>query len=108
MIGVACSVIEPCVYWPDERNPLIEQTVEPGHLKNVPRLAPNPEARALAARLKQGLVDLFFEFGAGHFQIGRTYRYRDSLQPRADALLQAVKREVDPHGRMNPGALGLT
>ncbi len=106
-VGGAGMVIEPCLYWPDARNPLIEHTIEPGHLKKVPKLAGNSEAWALTAKLKQAIVNIFHHHGAAHFQIGRTYRYRDSLDARADALLQAVKREVDPRGLMNPGSLGL-
>lgn len=106
-VGGAGLVIEPCLYWPDARNPVIEDTVEPAHLRKVPALPANPAARALVHELKQAIVDLFFEHGATHFQIGRTYRYRDSLQPEADALLRAVKRQVDPRGLMNPGSLGL-
>lgn len=102
-----CATIEPCLYWPDQRNPLIDDTVESQHLNRLPQLPANPAARALASRLKQALVDLFLAHGAGHFQIGRTYRYRDSLNRRADALLLAIKREVDPAGLMNPGVLGL-
>lgn len=29
------------------------------------------------------------------------------VEPRADAFVQAAKAELDPHGLMNPGALGL-
>lgn len=106
-VGRAGTLIEPCLYWPDARNPLIEDTVEKPHLDRLPVLDENPEARALAHQLKRDIVDIFFAHDAVHFQIGRTYRYRDSLDPGADALLQAIKNQVDPHGLMNPGSLGL-
>ena len=106
-VGGAGTLIEPCLYWPDMRNPLIEDTIEPAHLRKVPALARNEAARALAATLKSAIVDVFFEHDAAHFQIGRTYRYRDSLDPRADILLRAIKDECDPNGLMNPGSLGL-
>ncbi|MEE4349049.1 MAG: FAD-binding oxidoreductase [Pacificimonas sp.] len=106
-VGGAGIVIEPCLYWPDARNALIEDTIEPAHLKKVPALPVNPSAWALTQTLKARIVDIFHEHGAAHFQIGRTYRYRDHLAPEADALLQAVKRQVDPRGLMNPGSLGL-
>jgi FAD/FMN-containing dehydrogenase len=106
-VGGAGVIIEPCLYWPDARNPLHEATVEASHLARLPRLPPNASAWALAQDLKQAFIDLFFEHGAAHLQIGRAYRYRDSLDPAADALLAAVKRHVDPAGRMNPGVLGL-
>lgn len=106
-VGGAGLVIEPCLYWPDARNPLIEDTIEPSHLRKVPVLEENRAARALAHQLKGALVDIFLAHDAVHFQIGRTYRYRDSLDPAADALLLAIKRQVDPRGLMNPGSLGL-
>lgn len=106
-VGKAGVVIEPCLYWPDARNALIEDTVEPAHLARLPRLPSSPPAWELTQKLKRAIVDLFHAHDAIHFQIGRTYPYRDSLDPAADALLLAIKRQVDPRGLMNPGSLGL-
>lgn len=106
-VGKAGVVIEPCLYWPDARNAVIEDTIEPAHLARLPKLPPNPAAWELTQTLKREIVDLFHAHDAIHFQIGRTYRYRDSLDPAADALLLAIKRQVDPRGLMNPGSLGL-
>ena len=106
-LGGQGTLIEPCLYWPDASNPLIDATVEAAHLAKLPKHPHNPAAWALAQELKAALVDIFFAHDAAHFQIGRTYRYRDGLDPAADALLQAVKAHLDPHGRMNPGVLGL-
>ncbi|MFK7841842.1 MAG: FAD-binding oxidoreductase [Sphingorhabdus sp.] len=101
------AIIEPCLYWPDASNPLHRDTVEDAHLAKLPQLDANPEAWAFAQKMKQALVDLFYEQGAAHLQIGRTYRYRDSLDPAADALLVHLKKSLDPRGLMNPGSLGL-
>ena len=106
-LGGQGTLIEPCLYWPDASNPLIDATVEAAHLAKLPRPAPNAAAWALVQDLKQELVNLFLTHGAAHFQIGRAYRYRDSLDPAADALLGAIKRHLDPESRMNPGVLGL-
>lgn len=106
-VGGSGAIIEPCLYWPDAANPLHRDSVEDAHLAKLPELDENPEAWALAQRLKQALVDLFHDHGAAHFQIGRTYRYRDSLDPAADALLVSLKKTLDPKGLMNPGSLGL-
>ncbi|WP_394730083.1 FAD-binding oxidoreductase [Altererythrobacter sp. GH1-8] len=106
-VGGQGVIIEPCIYWPDASNPLIRDTVEDAHLKRLPVLEANAESWALTQKLKQALVDLFFEHKAVHFQIGRAYRYRDSLDPAANALLKSVKQKVDPRGLMNPGSLGL-
>jgi hypothetical protein len=40
-------------------------------------------------------------------QIGRTYRYRENLEPGTARLLDALKGALDPNGRLDPGALGL-
>ena len=106
-VGGAGVLIEPCLYWPDARNPLIDRTVEQAHLKKLPDHPHDPEVWQMVQELKQAIVDLFFEHGAIHFQIGRTYRYRDSLDAGADALLRSLKGAVDPRGLMNPGSLGL-
>jgi len=57
--------------------------------------------------LKQAIIALMQEHEAGHFQIGRAYPYQNRLSGPARALLGAIKRELDPKGLMNPGALGL-
>jgi FAD/FMN-containing dehydrogenase len=106
-VGGAGVVIEPCLYWFDARNPLIDCTVETAHLKKLPDHPHNPEIWAFVQELKAAIVDVFFAHKAVHFQIGRTYRYRDSLDPAAGALLVALKSALDPRGLMNPGSLGL-
>ena len=106
-VGGAGVLIEPCLYWPDVRNPLIEATVEKAHLDKLPVGAASPDGREAVHSIKQALVDLFFEYGAAHLQIGRAYRYADSLDPAASALLGAVKAHLDPGSRMNNGVLGI-
>ena len=101
------AIIEPCLYWPDATNPVHQDTVEDAHLAKLPKLDSNPAAWAVTQKLKQALIDLFLEHEAVHLQIGRAYRYRDSLDPAADSLLQNLKKSVDPKGLMNPGSLGL-
>ncbi|WP_143150285.1 FAD-linked oxidase C-terminal domain-containing protein [Erythrobacter sanguineus] len=71
------------------------------------RAGPQRAARDYADELKGAIIDLYQEFGAAHFQIGRAYPYASRLNPQALALLQAIKRQLDPHSLMNPGALGL-
>ncbi len=106
-VGGAGMVIEPCLYWPDASNPVIDDTIEKPHLKKLTKHKHNEDAWALTQSLKKAIVQIFFEHDAAHFQIGRTYKYRESLEPRADALLKAAKAELDPRGLMNPGSLGL-
>ena len=106
-VGGSGVIIEPCIYWPDASNPVHATSMEPSHFAKLPELDSNEESRAFAQKLKQEIVDLFYEQGAAHLQIGRTYRYRESLDPAADKLLLDLKKSLDPKGLMNPGSLGL-
>lgn len=99
-------VIEPVFYWPDERLPAHEAAIEPQHLARLPVLSPNPAAHAAVLRAKARVIAVYQQHGCGHFQIGRTYPYRASREPASWAFLEALKREVDPAGLLNPGVLG--
>ncbi|MDT7836959.1 FAD-binding oxidoreductase [Aquabacterium sp. OR-4] len=99
-------ILEPVLYWPDERLPVHEAAIEAAHLARLPVLAPNPAAHAVALKAKAQVIAVFQRHGAGHYQIGRTYPYRASREPASWAFLEALKREVDPAGLMNPGVLG--
>jgi FAD/FMN-containing dehydrogenase len=59
------------------------------------------------AQIRADLATAFMEEGAVSFQIGKFYRYQESLQPSSAAFLKSLKQLVDPQGRMNPGSLGL-
>jgi FAD/FMN-containing dehydrogenase len=99
-------VLEPTFYWPDDRTAIHEATVEPQHLAKLSRFAANAEAAAVVADARRRAVEIFQRMGAGHLQIGRTYPYRESRDPESWALLERIKGELDPHGRLNPGGLG--
>ena len=105
-VSTNAITIEPVFYWPHGWRPIHEVHVEPAHLARLPKLAPNPEATAIVAEAKQRIVDLFAEYGCGHFQIGRTYPYRESRDDASRALLDAIKAVVDPQGQLNPAGLG--
>jgi FAD/FMN-containing dehydrogenase len=66
-----------------------------------------PEARALAAALRSDLIEAAHVHGGVHVQIGKVYPYLRDRDEVATALLRAWKRELDPAGLCNPGALGL-
>jgi FAD/FMN-containing dehydrogenase len=100
-------LIEPVFVWPEERRALHEATVEPHVLSKLPRHGENPEVTALVAEARTAAIDAFNEVGAAHFQIGRTYPWRDSLDEGSRRLIHAIKTELDPTHRMNPGVLGL-
>lgn len=106
-VGSTGFLYEIALYWPDARSPFHEAAIDADHLATVPTYPAAPEVAAFVDQLKRDIVALYAEHGAGHFQIGRAYPYRDRLDPAALALLRAVKSELDPAGIMNPGVLGL-
>ncbi len=97
---------EPVFHWFDEWLPIHERMPDPAVLAKFDRPAPNPAARELVARLRAELVQVFASLGAASNQIGKTYPYRDCLDPATDRVLAALKAAVDPQQRLNPGALG--
>ena len=100
-------LIEPVFVWPEARRELHEATVEPGVLAKLARHAENPEITELVAEARRGVIEVFTTVGAAHYQIGRTYPWLDRLDAPGLALIRAVKAELDPKGRMNPGVLDL-
>jgi FAD/FMN-containing dehydrogenase len=98
---------EPVFHWRDEWLPIHRSAPEPAHLAKLTEPPPDAAARALVHRVRAELVELFATHGAASNQIGRTYRYREGLEPPTARLLDVVKRALDPDGRLNPGALGL-
>ena len=94
-------------HWPDSWLPLHRAAPEPAHLEQLTEPAANPAGAELVAELRRETLVLFDELGAASNQIGRTYPYVERLEPATAALLDALKDELDPDGRMNPGVLGL-
>ncbi len=106
-LGTTGYLIEPVFIWPEEIWDIHEQTVEPDVAKRVTRFEANPEATAVVQKARQAVLDVFTEHGAAHFQIGRTYPYREGRDEATWKLLEAIKQAVDDKGIVNPGALGL-
>jgi D-lactate dehydrogenase (cytochrome) len=106
-VGSTGFLYEIALYWPDARTPYHLTTLSADHLATQPDFPANPEARAFADDLKLAIIALMQDHGASHFQIGRAYPYQQRMAAPAKALLGAIKRELDPQGLMNPGALGL-
>lgn len=100
-------LIEPVFYWPEEIFSIHEQTVEPGVLKRVKRFDKNPEATAIVEKGRQNLLDIFSQYGAAHFQIGRTYPYLKNMSPETQSVLKMIKSGLDPDHLINSGSLGL-
>ncbi len=98
-------LIEPVFYWPDSHTDYHRRVVDPSFRAKAGEPAEAPSARAEVARLKRLFADTLRAAGAVHFQLGKFYRWREGRDPLALALFDAVKRTLDPKGRMNPGAL---
>ncbi|MFO1427339.1 MAG: FAD-binding oxidoreductase [Steroidobacteraceae bacterium] len=106
-VGSSGFLYEIALYWPDERTAFHERVLDDEFRAKLPSYPANPAARAYVHQLKLDLIALYAAHGAAHFQLGRAYPYRKRLDPQADALLAAVKAQLDPRGLMNPGVLGL-
>jgi FAD/FMN-containing dehydrogenase len=106
-VGRTGFLIEPCFYWPDEQWEIHKHFIDDAHFSKLPVHPRNDESRALVEKLREGVIEVMGRMGGIHFQIGRTYPLKDRSDPRAWAILEAVKNNVDPKGLMNPGALGL-
>lgn len=98
---------EIALYWPDARTPYHLETLGKDWIAGLKDYPANQQAKAYANELKEAVVALMQQFGAGHFQIGRAYPYTTRLAPQASVLVKALKAQLDPKGVMNPGALGL-
>lgn len=101
-------LIEPVFFWPEARMPIHDATIEPHFLAKLDQHADNPAATALVAKARRGVVDIFARHGSAHFQIGRTYPYRESRDAASVALLDTVKGALDPDRRLNAGGLGFS
>jgi len=106
-VSTNCFVIEPVFFWPDELMEIHRRSVEPAHLKHLKMNPENLPAREAVAKIRSQLTELFKDLGSVHLQLGKSYHYREGLQPEAFALVQSIKKIVDPGNRINPGNLGL-
>lgn len=106
--GRTSCLIEPVFFWPGRHNPLHKQAIEPDHMAKLGEHPDNPEANRLVETLRGEVIALFRELGAIHLQVARAYPLKASHDSAAWAMLEALKRQVDPKNLMNPGSLGLT
>ncbi|KQP46239.1 FAD-binding oxidoreductase [Pseudorhodoferax sp. Leaf274] len=106
-VSTNALLVEPVFYWPGERLAVHAAAMQPEHLARLPALPDDPAATAVVVEARRRVVAVFERFGCGHFQIGRSYPYRQSRDAASWAVLEAVKAAVDPQGVVNPGVLGL-
>jgi FAD/FMN-containing dehydrogenase len=107
VVGAGLFQIDPVLNWPDEMYPLHEQLMDPSYRRRLSPAGANPAARAVVDQLRNEFKAVFARLGATHMQLGRSYPYRERLGDANWRLLSAIKAELDPENRMNPGALGL-
>ncbi len=105
--GRAGFLYENVIYWEDEWLAYHRHYL-PGDMRAAFRESPpNPEGRALVERMRVDLIDIMYRHGSTHLQIGRAYPYARDRNPAALQLLRSLKKQVDPSGLINPGALGI-
>lgn len=99
--------LEPAFYWQDEITPLHRKSLGDevvGPWLNRPA---NLAAREAVIALRKGVQQVYIDLGGVNWQIGRDYPLQSAMKPQTWDLLTALKRALDPEGRMNPGSLGL-
>ncbi|MHB8286878.1 MAG: FAD-binding oxidoreductase [Caulobacteraceae bacterium] len=99
-------IIEPVFYWPQGWREVHASAIEPVHLARLTERPANADATARVIATREQVLAIFVRYGAGHFQIGRTYPYRESRDAASTGLLDALKVHLDPDGQINPGVLG--
>lgn len=105
--GPSGILVEPNLYWRDSRSEMLESYLPQDYLDQKQSYDTDLSARGAVKELREGMVDVFRALGATHMQIGRVYPYLESRSPEVRTLLKALKAQLDPQGRMNPGSLGL-
>jgi D-lactate dehydrogenase (cytochrome) len=105
--GASSVIYEPVIYWSDAWPALHRRTTPQAILNAWREPPPNPAARELVEQVRVELVDLMYQHGAAHLQIGRAYPFARERDSAALALLGALKLRTDPSSLLSPGALGL-
>lgn len=106
-VGSSGFLYEIAIYWPDAITDYHRAAVPADYLGALPVYPANPEAREYVHRFKSDLIALYDAHGAINFQIGKAYSYLDRVEAPVQALVAAIKAQVDPDRRIGPGNLGL-
>lgn len=106
-IGSSGFLYEIALYWPDEITEYHKEVVPEDYLAGLPKHEANPEARAYMHQFKEEIIELFVEYGAVNFQLGKSYPYASRVSPETLNLVKKIKQATDPDGKLSPGSLGL-
>lgn len=106
-VGKNALCIEPLLYWDDAEHFCHDRVSQRSDTDALARYDERPEATRFAFTLREKLKAVMAEHGAVHVQIGKTYNYLPSREPRVAQLVRDIKASVDPDRRVNPGSLGL-
>lgn len=106
-IGTSGFLYEIVMMWDDDVDEFHRRHTNPDLVAKVEHRDAAPAARQLAADLRGDLIEAGFQHGGAHVQIGKVYPFTRERDGGAMSLLEALKRELDPQGLCNPGALGL-
>jgi glycolate oxidase len=98
---------EVAIYWPGAQTEYHAAVIPADYLAALPAYDEDQETSHFVETLKADITALYSQFGAVHFQLGKTYPYAAVLAPETLAFVKAIKSSVDPQGLINPGALGL-
>ena len=104
-VAQQATLLEPVFYWPDSHTDYHKRMVEADYLKKCGEPNENTSAREVVQALKAETASLMRCLGGTHFQLGKFYAYREGRNPAALALFDVIKKQLDPHGLMNPGVL---
>jgi len=106
-INTNAFLYEPVFYWEDDRTPFHNRFLPQEYLNLLPKYPANPDGRALVRELRGEIKKVFASVGAIHMQVGKSYAYMEGRQAEAARAIREIKKELDPAGIMNPGALQL-
>ena len=108
LINSNSLLCEPVFYWPDSYTSYQREMSSHIWTQNWPKHAEeNLAARALVAKIKTAMIDLMYDHGAAHIQIGKQYPYLRGRDAATVDFLRGIKAQLDPDNIINPGALGL-
>jgi FAD/FMN-containing dehydrogenase len=100
-------LFEPVLIWPDTVEEFHRRHTSDDILANVQATEANEPARALVSDLHAKILDLMYECGGVHLQIGKAYPYLRDRDATQKQMLKNLKALTDPKDLFNPGALGL-